>query len=118
MTDRRQRQPAPSMPSQAFVFRHRPVRKAPVEMTQRGIKRRLVVTTIVVKPTPYDGIEHPCQIVDPFVRATSQLPATDFIADCFRRRVADTRTEVYEVRAPSILRPPGSKGIARKSNFS
>jgi hypothetical protein len=26
-----------SMPSQAFVFRHRPVRKAPVKMTQRGI---------------------------------------------------------------------------------
>ena len=38
--------------------------------------------------------------------------ASNFIADCFRRRVADTRTEVHEVLAPSILRPPGSKGIA------
>src|ERR1019366_1565461 len=61
---------SPSMPSQAFVFRHRPVRKAPVEVAERRIKCRLVVTAIVADPAPYDGVEHPCQVVDPLVRAT------------------------------------------------
>ena len=60
-----------AMPSQAFVFRHRPVRKAPVKMAERGINGGLVVTTVVRDPTPYDGVEHPCQVVDPFVRSGS-----------------------------------------------
>jgi hypothetical protein len=71
----------PSMPPQTFVFRHRPVRKAPVEVAKRRIKRRFVVTTVVVNPTPYDGIEHPCQVVNPPVHPTPQLPVTDFFPD-------------------------------------
>src|SRR5580700_5267338 len=98
---------SPSMPSQAFVFRHRPVRKAPVEVAQRGIKCRLIVTTVVVDPAPYDGVEHPCQVVDPLVRATTQPPVTDFLPDRFRRRVADTGAEGDEELSPTVLRSPG-----------
>src|SRR5215467_4482186 len=104
----------PPMSSQAFVFRHCPTRKMPVEVTQRGIKCRLVITTVVVDPTAYHRVEHPCQIVDPSVHATSQLPATDFLSDRFGCTVADSRTKVHEVLTPSIFRSPGSKGITQE----
>ena len=98
------------MPPQAFVFRHRPVRKAPVEVAERRIKSRLVVTTTAV-PAPYDEVEHPGQIVDLLVRATPQLPVSDFLPDRLRRSAADTATEVDEELSPSVLRSPGTKSV-------
>jgi hypothetical protein len=97
------------MAPQAFVFRHRPGRKAPVEMAERRIKSRLVVTTMVVDPAPYDEVD--CEIVYLLVRATPQLPVSDFLPDRLRRSVADTATEVDEELSPSVLRSPGTKSV-------
>src|SRR3569833_313180 len=107
----------PPMPSQAYVFRHHPVREALVQIAQRGIKRRLVVTTIVVHPTPDYGVEHPRQIVDPPVDSTAQFPVTDFLSDSADRRVADTGTEVDEELTPPILRSAGAKTVAQNIEF-
>jgi hypothetical protein len=101
------------MPLQAFVFRHRPTREASVQIAKRGIKGRLVITTAVIHPTPYDGIEHPRQIVYPPVYATAKLPIADFLSDGFGSSVAYAGTEVDKVLPKMILRPPGSKCIAQ-----
>jgi len=99
---------------QAFVLRHRPVREARVEIAKGWVKRRFIVTTIVVHPTPYDGIEHPGQIVDPSVDATTELPVTYLPSDRLGRCVTDTGTEVDKELTPAILRPPGLKAVAQK----
>src|SRR5258708_18483083 len=101
------------MPSQAFVFRHRPTREASVQIAKRRIKCRFVVTTIVIQPTPNDGIEHPRQIVDPLINATTKLPVAKTLSDRFGSGIADSGTEVDEVFTPAILRSSGSKRVAQ-----
>src|SRR5882724_10863329 len=92
----------PSMPPQAFVFRHRPAHQAPVEIAKRWIKCRLIVTAIVVHPTLYDRIEHPSQVVYPLVDTTAKLPAAHSPSDGFCCDIADTGTEVNEELSPPI----------------
>lgn len=64
------------------------MREASVQIAKRGIKRRLVVTTVVIHPTPNHGIEHPRQIVNPPVDASTELPIADFPSDGFGSSIA------------------------------
>ena len=83
-------------------------------MAQRRIKCRLIVATIVVDPTPDDGIEYSCQVVDRLVHSTAQLPVTNRCTDRLGRGVTDTGTEVDEEFPPPILRPSSLKSIPEK----
>jgi len=105
--------PAPMSP-QAFVFRHRPACKTPIQIAQRRIKCRLVVATIVRKPTTNNRVEHACQVIYPFVYTTAQLPFANRLTDGTRCRSADTGTEVDEVLTPPILRSSRLKHVPKK----
>lgn len=102
---------------EALVFSHRPTRKASVQIAQRRVKRRLIVTAIVRNPAPNDGIEHTRQVVDPLVNTATKLPIANFLSDRLGRRIAYTGTEVDEEFSPPILRASGSEGIAQIVEF-
>jgi hypothetical protein len=99
------------MPPQAFVLRPCPARQPLVQIAQRRVQRRLVVSTVVGDPPPNNGIEHASQVVYLLVNATLKAPATDGLTDSFCGAIADTWTEVDEVLPPPVLRPPRAKGI-------
>lgn len=95
---------------EAFVFSHRPTRKAPVQIAQRRLTRRLTVTAIVRNPTSNDGVEHMRQVVDPSLTA-AKLPIANFLSDRLGRRIA------YTARSHRFSRASGSEGIAQIVEF-
>src|SRR6516165_2013353 len=74
---------------EALVFSHRPTREASVQIAQRRVKCRLIITAIIRNPAPNDGVEHTRQVVDPPVNATTKLPVANFLSDRLGRSVTD-----------------------------
>src|SRR5215831_18194413 len=98
---------------EALVFSHRPTREASVQIAQRRVKCRLIVTAIIRNPAPNDGVEHTRQVVDPPVNATTKLPVANFLSDRLGRSVTDAGTEVDEELSPPIFRSSGSERVAQ-----
>src|SRR5713226_8687616 len=62
--------------------------------SHRRVKRRAIISPVVVDPAPDNWIEHPRQIVDRFVTALLQLPATKLVPDRLGCLVRHRRTEI------------------------
>jgi len=100
--------------SQSFELASRPDYQPAVDLSEGRIQRRLVVSAVIVDPSSYHRIKHPRQVIQCFIAAQMQLPAPHFLANRFRRFVADRRTEVDKELPPPILRPPRAKRVAQK----
>ena len=73
-----------------------------------------MITTIVGDPASNDRVEHPRQVIEPFVDTTSELPISNGLTDRFGGLIADTWTEVDEGLAPPVHRQSRPEGIAKK----
>ncbi len=70
--------------------------------------------TVIVYPSSDLRIVQTCQILQCFVTVLLQLPATDFLTDCFPCFGTDCWTEVDEVFFLPIPRQAWSKGKAQE----
>src|SRR5258708_32918666 len=58
------------------------------------VKRRAIISPVVLDPASDNWIEHSRQILDRFITALRQLPATKFVTDRLRCLVRHRRTEI------------------------
>src|SRR5512147_1735976 len=78
-------------------------------------ERRPVEPTIVVRPPPDRGIHKPRDLLQRLiVPRGGQPPTTDRLPDRLGGLVTDRRQEAHEELPPSILGPPGPKGVAEE----
>ena len=73
-----------------------------------------MVTTIVGDPAPNDRVEHPRQVIEPFVDTTVEPPVSNGLTDRFGGLITDTRTEIDEGLSPSVHRQSRPERIAEK----
>ncbi len=86
-------------------------------MAKDRVKRRLVVAAIVVNPAMEDWIEHPGQVVESLIAPQVESPTSHSAAHRLGGFITHCGTEVDEVLAPAILRPPGTKRKTQKIKF-
>src|ERR1700681_380419 len=72
------------MATQLLVFLLGPKDQISVQFAHRRVKRRAIISPVVLDPASDNGIEHPRQIIDRFITALRQLPATKFVTDRLR----------------------------------
>ena len=96
------------------MFAGQPQYKFAINVPKRGVERGLVERTVIIHPPSDFGVEHMRQVEQGLVAAVLQVPAPDFLTDCFSRLGADRRTEIDEGLAPSVLRQPWPKRKAKK----
>src|SRR5512135_505054 len=84
-------------------------------MSEDRGQRRPVEPTVVVRPPPYRRIHKPRdRLQGLIVPGGGQPPAADRLPDRLGGLVADRREEAHEELPPSILGPPGPKGVAEE----
>src|SRR3972149_3167093 len=81
------------------------------------VKRRAVIPPIVLEPAAERRVEHARQILDRFITAQMQLPASNLRSDGLPCLFSNGRTEVDEVSPFPVLRSPGAKRITQKIEF-
>ena len=86
-------------------------------MSKDRIQGGLVEPTVVLNPAPQDWIPHACQVVDGFVTAQVDLPASHLLAHPLRRFGANCRCEVDEELAEAVLRPSGAKFVPKEGEL-
>src|SRR5262245_23813581 len=84
-------------------------------MPEDRCKRRPVEPAVVVHPPPDRRIHKPRDLLQRLVVPRGgQPPVADRLPDRLGGLVADRRQEAHEELPPSILRPPGPKGVAEE----
>jgi len=68
------------MVPQLLVFPGGPEDQISVQFAHRRVKRRAIISPVVLEPALDNRIEHPRQILDRFITALRQLPATKVLA--------------------------------------
>ena len=104
----------PKMATQLLVFLLGPEGQISVQFAHRRVKRRAIISPIVMDPASDNWIEHPRQILDRFITALRQLPAPKFVTDRLRCLVLHRRTEVDEELPLAIRLAPVPKRISEK----
>src|SRR5664279_3616650 len=100
---------------QPFVFPLRPFDQCTLQMPEDRRERRPVEPAIVVRPPPYRRIRKPRDLLQRLiVPGGGQPPVSDRLPDRLGGLVADRRQEAHEKLPPSILGPPGPKGVAKE----
>src|SRR4051794_9759306 len=100
---------------QPFVFPLRPFDQCTLQMPEDRGERRPVEPTVVVRPPPYRRIHEPRDLLQRLiVPGGGQPPIPDRLTDRLGGLVADRRKEAHEELPPSILGPPGPKGVAKE----
>ncbi len=84
------------MGTQLLVFPLGPQGQISVEFAHRRVKSRAIIAPVVLDPAADNGIEHPRQILDRFITALRQLPATKSVTDRLRCLIRHRRTEIEE----------------------
>ena len=87
---------SPKMATQLLVFLLGPEDQISVQFAHCRVKRRAIISPVVLDPASDNWIEHPRQILDRFITALRQLPAPKFVTDRIRCLVRHRRTEVDE----------------------
>src|SRR5206468_5666008 len=100
---------------QPFVFPPRPFDQCALKMPEDRRERRPVEPTVIVRPPPYRRIHKPRDLLRRLiVPGGGQPPVADRLPDRLGGLVADRRQEAHEELPPSILGPPGPKGVAEE----
>src|SRR6266849_2060156 len=102
------------MTAQLLILPIGPAGQSKIQLLHRQIERRAIIPPVILEPAPHDRVEHPGQILDRLVTASSQIPASNLCSDGFYRVIRDCRAEVDEVFPLAILRSPRPKRIAEK----
>ena len=102
------------MATQLFVFALGPKDQILVQCAHRRIKRRAIISPVILEPAADNRIEHPRQIVNRLVAAVRQVPAPKSVANRLRCFVRDCGAEIDEELPLAILRSPRLKTIAEK----
>ena len=74
----------PKMATQLLVFLLGPEDQISVQFAHCRVKRRAIISPVVLDPASDNWNEHPRQILDRFIAALRQLPATKFVTNGLR----------------------------------
>lgn len=103
-----------AMALETLMFSGQPQYKFAINLSKCRIERGFIERPIVIYPPSDFCVEHMRQIQQRLVAAILQIPAPDFLTYCFPRLGTDRRAEVDEGLAPSVLRQPRPKSIAKE----
>src|SRR3954468_6459285 len=100
---------------QPFVFPPRPLDQGTLKVPEHRSERRPVEPAVVVRPPPYRRIHKPRDLLQRLVvPGGGQPPTADRLSGRLGGLVTDRRDEAHKELPPSILGPPGPKGVAKE----